>query len=137
MGYIYGDHYRIKRQRYFCKGGSDVASAIADGRAEIGTTFISEVLPVKGARVVGPRPDELYNANTYTAAVHAGSVRAGVARALLRTLTAPASHARWAAGRPRAGLSGVATILRALGPLPNYDGSEQGDGHGPAQIHRP
>lgn len=79
------------------KGGYDVATSIAEGRAELGTTFISEVLPVKGAKVVGPLPGALHNANTYTAAIHAGSPRREAAAALLRQLTDPASRERWTA----------------------------------------
>jgi molybdate transport system substrate-binding protein len=79
------------------KGGHDVATSIAEGRAELGTTFISEVLPVKGVTVVGPLPGDLYNANTYTAALHAGSTKGEAARALLHKLTDPATRARWTA----------------------------------------
>ena len=79
------------------KGGYDVATSIAEGRAELGTTFISEVLPVKGAKVVGPLPGDLHNANTYTAAIHAGSAQGEAAAALLRKLTDPASRERWTA----------------------------------------
>ena len=72
-------------------------AAVAEGRAELGTTFISEALPVKGLKVVGPLPGDLYNANTYTAAVAAGSAARATAEAFLRYLTAPASRARWTA----------------------------------------
>ena len=113
----------VNAKALLCKGGADVAAAIAEGRAEIGTTFISEVLPVPGTKVVGPLPGELYNANTYTAAVHAGSARAETARALMRKLTDPASRARWTDGRPGAGIFGVIAILRVSWSLPNYDGS--------------
>ena len=58
----------INKKALLGKGGHDVATSIAEGRAELGTTFISEVLPVKGAKVVGPLPGELHNANTYTGA---------------------------------------------------------------------
>ena len=61
----------INKKAVLGKSGHDVTTSIAEGRAEIGTTFISEVLPVKGARVVGPLPGELHIANTYTAAIHA------------------------------------------------------------------
>ena len=37
------------------KRGYEVAKAVADGRAEIGTTFISEMLTVPGLQVVGAR----------------------------------------------------------------------------------
>ncbi len=87
----------VNAKALLCKGGADVAAAIAEGRAEIGTTFISEVLPIKGTQVVGPLPGELYNANTYTAAIHAGSTKAEMARALIRKLTDPASGPRWRA----------------------------------------
>ena len=79
------------------KRGFEVAQAVADGRAEIGTTFISEALTVKGATVVGPLPGELYNANTYTAAIHARTAVPDLARAFIRKLTDPAARARWTA----------------------------------------
>jgi molybdate transport system substrate-binding protein len=79
------------------KRGAEVARSIAEGRAEIGTTFISEVLPVPGVKVVGPLPGELHNANTYTAAIPAGSRNRETATALLRALTDPATRDRWTA----------------------------------------
>jgi len=47
--------------------------------------------------VVGPLPGELQNANTYTAAIPAGSALREVAAGLLRALTDPASRSRWTA----------------------------------------
>ena len=79
------------------KRGYEVAQAVADGRAELGTTFISEILTVPGVTVIGPLPGELYNANTYTAAISAGSAVQEPAKAFLRALTDPASRARWTA----------------------------------------
>jgi molybdate transport system substrate-binding protein len=87
----------VNKKAVLGKRGAEVAQSIADGRAEIGTTFISEVLPVKGVKVVGPLPGELHNANTYTAAIHAGSKQREVAAALLRALTDPATRGRWTA----------------------------------------
>ncbi|MSO68280.1 MAG: ABC transporter substrate-binding protein [Pseudolabrys sp.] len=87
----------VNKKAVLGKGGVDVALSIAEGRAEIGTTFISEVLPVKGAKVIGPLPGALHNANTYTAAIHAGSPAHEGAAALLRYLTNPAARARWTA----------------------------------------
>jgi molybdate transport system substrate-binding protein len=77
--------------------GYEVAQAVADGRAEIGTTFISEALTVKGVKVVGPLPGELHNANTYTAAIPIGSRSRDGAMALLRALANPATRERWTA----------------------------------------
>jgi molybdate transport system substrate-binding protein len=87
----------VNAKAVLCKGGLDVSTKIAEKRAEIGTTFISEALPVKGLKVVGPLPGELHNANTYTAAIHqAASARAGAA-AFIAALTDPATRMRWTA----------------------------------------
>jgi molybdate transport system substrate-binding protein len=88
---------QVNKTAVLGKRGYEVAEAVADGRAEIGTTFISEALTVKGVKVVGPLPGELYNANTYTAAIHAKSAAPDAARALLRKLTDPAARRRWIA----------------------------------------
>jgi molybdate transport system substrate-binding protein len=87
----------VNKKAVLGKRGSEVARSIAEGRAEIGTTFISEVLPVKGVKVIGPLPGELHTANTYTAAIPAGSASRAAATALLRALTDPATRARWTA----------------------------------------
>jgi molybdate transport system substrate-binding protein len=87
----------INKKAVLGKGGHDVAVSIAEGRAEFGTTFISEVLPVKGAKVVGPLPGELHNANTYTAAIHARAHDRALASDFLRKLTDPATRPRWTA----------------------------------------
>ncbi len=87
----------INKKAILGKGGHDVAVSIAEGRAEFGTTFISEVLPVKGAKVVGPLPGELHNANTYTAAIHTRAQDRALASDFLRKLTDPATRPRWTA----------------------------------------
>ena len=87
----------VNKKAVYGKRGAEVAASIAEGRAEIGTTFISEVLPVKGAKVIGPLPGELHNANTYTAAIPATTAHQAEAKALLRALTDPATRGRWTA----------------------------------------
>ena len=87
----------IKKKAVLGQRGHDVALSVADGRAEIATTFISELLPQKGVKVVGPLPGDLHNANTYTAAIPAGSAVRDAATAFLRKLTDPATAARWTA----------------------------------------
>ncbi len=85
----------VNKKAVLGKRGYEVAQAVADGRAEIGTTFISEILTVPGATVIGPLPGALHNANTYTAAIPASSAVAEAARAFVAALTDPASRARW------------------------------------------
>jgi molybdate transport system substrate-binding protein len=77
------------------KRGYEVAQAVADGRAEIGTTFISEMLPVPGLQVVGPLPGELRNVGTYTAGTPARAASPELGEAFLQTLTSPATRPRW------------------------------------------
>ena len=76
----------INKKAVLGKSGHDVTTSIAEGRAEIGTTFISEVLPVKGTKVVGPLPRELHNANTCTGAIHTRAALRDGAEALLHKL---------------------------------------------------
>jgi molybdate transport system substrate-binding protein len=87
----------VAKKAVLCKGGWDVCRAIVEGEADIATTFISEVIPVKGAKVVGPLPGDLYNANSYTGSVHAKATQPEGARAFLRFMTNPAVRARWTA----------------------------------------
>jgi molybdate transport system substrate-binding protein len=87
----------VNKKAFLGKRGYEVAQAVVDGRAEIGTTFISEILTVKGAKVVGPLPGDLHNVNTYTAAIPVGAPSRDAATALLRALTDPATAARWTA----------------------------------------
>jgi len=77
------------------KRGYEVAQAVADGRAAIGTTFISEMLTVPGLQVVGPLPGELRNVGTYTAGIPARAASPELGQAFLKALTDPATRARW------------------------------------------
>lgn len=79
------------------KRGYEVAQAVVDGRVDIGTTFISEMLTVPGTKVLGPLPGWMANTNTYTAGILAESQQQEAARALLRALTNPATRQRWIA----------------------------------------
>jgi molybdate transport system substrate-binding protein len=85
----------IGKKAVLGKRGYEVAEAVADGRAEIGTTFISEALTVKGVTVVGPLPGDLYHTNTYTAAIPAGSAQPEAALRLLDALTKSETRGRW------------------------------------------
>jgi molybdate transport system substrate-binding protein len=79
------------------KSGAAVAECVARGEAEIGMTFISEMLPVKGIRVVGPLPAPLGNATAYAAAVMTGCKDVAAARALIDALIRPARQDVWRA----------------------------------------
>jgi molybdate transport system substrate-binding protein len=69
--------------------GSQVADSVAKGEADLGITFISEMAPNKGVRVVGPLPASIQSATNYAAAIPVGAVNGDAARAYLRMMTGP------------------------------------------------
>lgn len=78
-----------------CTGGGDVAERVARGEAEIGITFISELLTVAGVRVVGALPEIYENDTTYCAAVHVTCAAEEVAGALIAALVSPGGEQIW------------------------------------------
>jgi molybdate transport system substrate-binding protein len=73
--------------------GAGVADAVAKGEAELGVTFIAELSPNKGVKVVGPLPDAIQLPTVYTAAIPAASANRDAARAFVEAMTAPAGQA--------------------------------------------
>jgi molybdate transport system substrate-binding protein len=65
------------------------AEVVADGKAEIALTQISEILPVAGAELVGRLPSEIQLTTTYVASVGAGTPHVDVAAELIKLITAP------------------------------------------------
>src|SRR5882757_5490575 len=78
----------IKPKAKLKKGGY-VAELIASGEAELGLHQISEILPVKGVKLVGPLPAEIQNYTTYAAAVGAQAQQKEGAQAMLKLLAGP------------------------------------------------
>jgi molybdate transport system substrate-binding protein len=68
-----------------------VAENIAQGDAEIGFQLVSEILPVKGAELVGPLPAELQTYVVLTAGIGASAKEAEAGRELIRFLKQPTS----------------------------------------------
>ena len=81
----------IKPKAKLKKGGY-VAELIANGEDELGLHQISEILPVRGVKLVGPLPAEIQNYTTYAAAVGADARQPDAARALIKLLTGPAAE---------------------------------------------
>jgi len=69
------------------KQGGYVAELIANGEAELGLHQISEILPVRGVKLVGPLPAEIQNYTTYAAAVTTNAKQPEAAHALIKLLT--------------------------------------------------
>ncbi len=84
--------------------GGNVVEAVAKGEVEIGVQQVSEILPVKGVRLVGPLPLELQKITTYVGAVMIGAKSPEVAAAFLRHLAGEEGRAMFASrgfGPPR------------------------------------
>jgi molybdate transport system substrate-binding protein len=82
----------VKKKALLEASGSAVAAAVANGAAEIGISFTSELLPNKGVKVVGTMPDSIGLVVTYVAAVAKDSPQADAARALITYMARPASR---------------------------------------------
>ena len=87
---------QMKSKTTLGKGGY-VVEPVGRGEIELGIHQISEMLPVKGVRVVGPLPEELQKYTTYVAVSIPGSGQSAVVEAFIRHLTGPAARSRFAA----------------------------------------
>jgi molybdate transport system substrate-binding protein len=79
-------------------GGDDASEKVAHGAAEIGVTLISEIVPIKGAKLAGPLPGDTQLWTIYASAIPASSKEPVHARAFITALTSPAMASRWTAG---------------------------------------
>jgi len=75
------------------KAGGHVADLVASGEAELAVHQISEILPVKGAHLVGPLPAPVQNATVYSAGLSTAAKDPAAAKALLDHLAGPAAAA--------------------------------------------
>jgi molybdate transport system substrate-binding protein len=82
----------VKKKALLQQSGSAVADAVANGAAEIGISFTSELMPNKGVKVVGPIPQSIGLVVTYVAGVASKSEQADAARALIAYMTRQAAH---------------------------------------------
>jgi molybdate transport system substrate-binding protein len=64
--------------------GRPVADLVAKGEAEIGMQQVTEILPVAGAVLVGPLPDDLQHIIVYAGGIAAGARNADGGRAVMR-----------------------------------------------------
>jgi molybdate transport system substrate-binding protein len=75
------------------KKGGHVADLIVSGEAELGLHQISEIVPVKGAALVGPLPKEIQSSTTYAAGLSASPQNKDAAQALIRMFSGPGAAA--------------------------------------------
>jgi molybdate transport system substrate-binding protein len=86
------------------RNGHHVAELVADGAAELGISFLSELVAIKGVAIAGPLPAALQNYTVYAAAVPATGKARADARALIGWITRADADPTWrAAGLEPAG----------------------------------
>jgi molybdate transport system substrate-binding protein len=79
------------------RNGHHVAELVAEGTADLGISFLSELVAIKGVAIAGPLPPQLQNYTVYAAAVVAASQAIVQARELVATLIRPDADAVWRA----------------------------------------
>lgn len=84
---------QVKAKTTLLKGGY-VVEPVGRGEIELGIHQISEIMPVKGIRLVGPLPEELQKYTVYVAVPVPGSAHGAAVDAFIGHLTGPAASAR-------------------------------------------
>jgi molybdate transport system substrate-binding protein len=70
----------VRGKSQLAANGLEVMKLVADGKAEIGVTQISEILHIKGDTLVGPLPPELQLASNYSVALGSAAPKAPAAQ---------------------------------------------------------
>lgn len=87
----------VAKKAVLANGGRAAVEKVAQGDAEIAVTIVSEIVAVKGVRLVAPLPQALQLYAVYAAAIPASSTDPAAARAFIAALTGPAMAERWKA----------------------------------------
>jgi molybdate transport system substrate-binding protein len=84
--------------------GAEVAARVAEGKADLGLTLIAEIMPVRGARVIGNIPAPLGNDTSYAAGISSDCTDPAAASAFIAVLVRASENEIWtAAGFERMG----------------------------------
>ena len=87
----------VKKKALLQNRGYEIGAAVADGSADIGVTFISELLPNRDLKVVGPFPPSIGLVVPYVAGVLSTSKQVRAARMLIDFLTRLAAREKFKA----------------------------------------
>jgi molybdate transport system substrate-binding protein len=79
------------------RNGHHVAELVADGTAELGVSFLSELVAIKGVTIAGPLPADVQSYTVYAAAIAGASKAQAQARALIAALTRADAGTVWRA----------------------------------------
>jgi len=81
----------LKAKSKLTATGEEVGEAVVKGDSELGILPVSEILPVKGAEMLGAFPADVQSYIVMVGGVNAATKQAVVARDLIKFLTAPAA----------------------------------------------
>jgi molybdate transport system substrate-binding protein len=89
----------VTKKSVYGKTGGEAVQKMAAGEADMAISFISEIKPIKGAKLVGALPAAVQNPSSYAGAVGVNSANPDIARALLKAMQdAEARHIMVEAG---------------------------------------
>jgi len=77
----------VMKKATYTTTGEEAVQKVVKGETEIVLAFVSEILPVKGAKWLGPLPAAVQVPTNYSAAIGADSANPELARALLAAIT--------------------------------------------------
>jgi len=86
-----GIYDQVKAKAVAVKPSEPVGEVVARGDAEIGFHQVSELLPVKGIRYLGPLPADIQNITVYSGGIHSGTKAEAAAKALVAFLSTPSA----------------------------------------------
>ena len=82
----------VTKKTAYAFTGEEAVQKVVKDEAEIVLAFVSEILPVKGAKWLGPLPAAAQVPTNYSAAIGAGSANPELARALLAAIASAEGH---------------------------------------------
>jgi molybdate transport system substrate-binding protein len=83
---------QMKSKTVHGRTGAESVQKMVAGEAEIAISFISEILPISGAKLVGPLPAAVQNPSSYAGAIGIASANPQAARALLAAMQGAEAH---------------------------------------------
>jgi molybdate transport system substrate-binding protein len=86
-----GIYDQVKAKAVAVKPSEPVGEVVARGDAEIGFHQVSEPLPVKGIRYLGPLPADIQNITVYSGGIHSGTKAEAATKALVAFLRTPSA----------------------------------------------
>jgi len=86
-----GIYDQVKSKAVEVKPSEPVGDVVARGDAEIGFHQVSELLPVKGIRYLGPLPADIQNITVYSGGIHSGTKAEAAAKTLVAFLSTPSA----------------------------------------------